>query len=162
MNAEFDEFFAKLRFGLRILADSNTDGRKKIQYIHEAEIAIAAAKQAASLCESVRHSLEFTGVDKPDRIGSRRTLFTIALGAESELSREHLGSYSRRNYCRGSRRMCDRYEWTTMNGQPLNFSIDVQLIENRGIVASNGIIHKAVLEVITQTNIQDGSERQAL
>lgn len=38
-----------------------------MQYIYEAEIAITAAKQAASLCESVRHALEFATVDKPDR-----------------------------------------------------------------------------------------------
>ncbi|MBE9009245.1 inositol monophosphatase family protein [Pseudanabaenaceae cyanobacterium LEGE 13415] len=50
---------------------------------------------------------------------------------------------------------------TDMNGQPLNFSIDPQLIENRGIVASNGMIHEAVLRAITQTNIQDDSEQLA-
>lgn len=38
-----------------------------MQYIHETEIAIAAAKQAASLCESIRHSLEFASINKPDR-----------------------------------------------------------------------------------------------
>ncbi|BAU10096.1 3'(2'),5'-bisphosphate nucleotidase [Leptolyngbya sp. NIES-3755] len=51
---------------------------------------------------------------------------------------------------------------TDTNGQPLNFSIDAQLIENRGIVASNGTIHTAVLKAITQTNNQVGSEPRAL
>lgn len=48
-----------------------------------------------------------------------------------------------------------------MNGQPLNFSIAAQLIENRGIVASNRAIHEAVLNAIIQTNKLDDSEPPA-
>ncbi|MER3434623.1 MAG: 3'(2'),5'-bisphosphate nucleotidase [Leptolyngbya sp. ERB_1_1] len=38
-----------------------------MQYRYEAEIVIAAAKQAALLCESIRHSIRFESLDKPDR-----------------------------------------------------------------------------------------------
>jgi 3'(2'), 5'-bisphosphate nucleotidase len=38
-----------------------------MQYIHEAEIAIAAAKQAAILCKHVQQSIDFTSLDKPDQ-----------------------------------------------------------------------------------------------
>jgi len=37
-----------------------------MQYMYQAEIAIAAAKQAAILCESIRHSVQFASLDKPD------------------------------------------------------------------------------------------------
>ncbi|MBD1825788.1 3'(2'),5'-bisphosphate nucleotidase [Cyanobacteria bacterium FACHB-DQ100] len=36
-------------------------------YEHESNVAIAAAKQAAVLCESVRRSVNFVSLDKPDR-----------------------------------------------------------------------------------------------
>lgn len=37
---------------------------------------------------------------------------------------------------------------TDMNGKPLDFRASAQLIYNRGIVASNGTLHQAVLEAI--------------
>jgi 3'(2'), 5'-bisphosphate nucleotidase len=38
-----------------------------MQYIYEADIAIAAAKQATILCKHVQHSLEFTSLEKLDQ-----------------------------------------------------------------------------------------------
>lgn len=38
-----------------------------MKYEHEFNVAIAAAKQAAVLCESVRRSVNFASLDKPDR-----------------------------------------------------------------------------------------------
>jgi 3'(2'), 5'-bisphosphate nucleotidase len=39
---------------------------------------------------------------------------------------------------------------TDMYGQPLDFSFGTQLVNNRGIIASNGAIHEAVLAAVAQ------------
>jgi 3'(2'), 5'-bisphosphate nucleotidase len=39
---------------------------------------------------------------------------------------------------------------TDMYGQPLDFSFGTKLVNNQGIIASNGVIHEAVLAAVTQ------------
>ncbi|HEY9879583.1 MAG TPA: 3'(2'),5'-bisphosphate nucleotidase [Leptolyngbyaceae cyanobacterium] len=40
---------------------------------------------------------------------------------------------------------------TDMNGRPLDFSKDARLVDNQGVVVSNGAIHAAVLSALQQT-----------
>jgi 3'(2'), 5'-bisphosphate nucleotidase len=39
---------------------------------------------------------------------------------------------------------------TDMYGHPLDFSFGIKLINNQGIIASNGAIHEAVLAAVAQ------------
>jgi 3'(2'), 5'-bisphosphate nucleotidase len=39
---------------------------------------------------------------------------------------------------------------TDMYGQPLDFSFGTKLVNNQGIIASNGVIHEAVLAAVAQ------------
>lgn len=65
--ADVYKFSDNLQFILRGLAVSTTDQESQMQYKYEAEIAIAAANQAAILCKHVQQSIEFTRLDKPDQ-----------------------------------------------------------------------------------------------
>jgi 3'(2'), 5'-bisphosphate nucleotidase len=38
-----------------------------------------------------------------------------------------------------------------MYGQPLNFTLGSQLVENQGMVVSNGAIHETVLAALRET-----------
>lgn len=49
---------------------------------------------------------------------------------------------------------------TDMDGNPLNFSVSAQLSENRGIIASSGEIHAAVLASIAQQMSQTTPDNQ--
>ncbi|NJO20524.1 MAG: 3'(2'),5'-bisphosphate nucleotidase, partial [Spirulinaceae cyanobacterium RM2_2_10] len=39
---------------------------------------------------------------------------------------------------------------TDMHGQPLDFSLGAKLVNNQGIVASNGVIHEQVLAALRE------------
>jgi 3'(2'), 5'-bisphosphate nucleotidase len=39
---------------------------------------------------------------------------------------------------------------TDMHGRPLDFASDYKMNHNRGVVASNGLIHEAVLEALSR------------
>ena len=41
---------------------------------------------------------------------------------------------------------------TDINGKPLDFSIGRELLNNKGIIASNGILHEKILEAVSRTS----------
>ena len=43
---------------------------------------------------------------------------------------------------------------TDINGKPLDFSIGRELLNNKGIIASNGILHEKILEAVKQTEVE--------